>query len=100
MELSSFKWRQIEELPMDKEMTLKVILLVEKQSNRHSSMEIVTDEWTVCVDSRYVDWEIFQRVKHLSNGNFSYGKFNNIKYQKQNVKAWAIADDLIKQYYK
>lgn len=98
MELNSFKWRKLEELPMDKEMTLKVILLVENDSNIHSSMEIVTDRWTVCIDRRYVDWKIFQKVKHLSNGNFSYGKFDNTKYKKYNVKAWAYADDLIEKY--
>lgn len=98
MDLSSFKWRNVEELPMDKEMTIKVVLLVENKFNSHESMEIITDKWTVCVDDKYVDWKIFQNVKHLSNGNFSYGKFDRYLPNKYSIKAWAYADGLIGIY--
>ena len=61
IEGKKIKWRKLAELPMNKQMCKKVLLLVEGRFSGRDSLHVVTDYWHVCFDKKYFNWDLFYK---------------------------------------
>ena len=73
MDGKCIRWRKPSELPMDKNMSKKVLLLVEGKLSGNDSLHVVTDYWQVCQDERFFDWDLFYKKEKIGD-KYSYGK--------------------------
>lgn len=97
MGLDSVKWHKVNELPMDKPMIKKVLLLTEGRFNKSKQLHVITDYWHVCHDKMDCDWKIFYKKSKVGN-MFAYGKMEEGKVPMDKVVAWMWADNLIDIY--
>ena len=65
IEGKKIKWRKLDELPMNKQMCKKVLLLVEGRFSGRDSLHVVTDYWHVCFDKKYFNWDLFYKKEKI-----------------------------------
>lgn len=88
------RWRKPNELPIDKQMCKKVLLLVEGKFSGKDSLHVVTDYWHVCQDDRFFDWDLFYKKGRIGN-KYSYGKMEEKKVPMDKVVGWMFAEEII-----
>ena len=94
IEGKKIKWRKLVELPMDKQMCKKVLLLVEGRFSGKDSLHVVTDYWHVCFDKKYFNWDLFYKKEKIGD-KFSYGKMEEKKVPMDKVVGWMFAEEII-----
>lgn len=94
IEGKKIKWRKLVELPMDKQMCKKVLLLVEGRFSGKDSLHVVTDYWHVCFDKKYFNWDLFYKKEKIGD-KFSYGKMEENKVPMNKVVGWMFAEEII-----
>lgn len=94
------KWKTVDELPMDREMNEKILILSESTISGNTSLHISTEYWNVFFDNRDVNWNIFDKKKKHSNNMYSYGRLGDRKIPLDKIRGWAYADKLINEYGK
>lgn len=97
MESNAIRWKKLDELPMDKPMIKKVLLLTEGRFNKSHQLHVVTDYWHVCHDKMDCDWKLFSKKERVGD-LFAYGKMEEGKVPMSKVVAWMWADSLISIY--
>lgn len=93
------KWKSTDELPMDREMNEKILILSESRISGNTSLHVHTDYWEVFFDKKCFNLDIFDKKKKLSNGLFSYGRLSDRKLKLKDVKGWMYADKFINGGY-
>lgn len=94
IEGKKIKWRKLDELPMNKQMCKKVLLLVEGRFSGSDSLHVVTDYWHVCFDKKYFNWDLFYKKEKIGD-KFSYGKMEEKKVPMDKVVGWMFAEEII-----
>lgn len=92
------KWKSVDELPMDREMNEKILILSESTISGNTSLHVTTEYWNVFFDDRNVDWNIFDKKKKIDDNRYSYGRLSDRKIPMDKIRGWAYADKLIRDY--
>lgn len=92
------KWKDVEDLPMDREMNEKVLILSESTISGNTSLHVTTEYWNVFFDDRDVSWDIFDKKKKHADGRYAYGRLGDRKIPLEKIKGWAFADKMICNY--
>lgn len=89
------KWKTVDELPMDKEMKEKLLILSESRISGNTSLHVSTDYWEVFFDKKDFNLNVYDKKKKHSDTLFSYGRFGDRKVPLGKIKGWMYADKVI-----
>ena len=91
------KWHDVSELPLNKELYKKAILLLEGRLQANK-LYVLTDYWKVFIKDQDLDLvENVDMKKKLDDGTYAYGSFSRgILFSK--VKGWMWEDELVDLY--
>ena len=92
------KWKSVDELPMDREMNEKILILSESTISGNTSLHVTTEYWNVFFDDRNVNWDIFDKKKKHGENRYSYGRLGDRKILLDKIIGWAYADKMINEY--
>ena len=89
-------WKDIRDLPIDKPMHEKVLLVSDETISGNTVTVVSTDFWNVHIEKRDVDMShAFDKKAKLKDGTFGYGRLDIRKIPLKRVKKWADAKELI-----